>query len=409
MIIASSIGRGNTLADIPVIVTDLPNNGTLVYDGALQAFTIKDNNSALPAILGAGNVRGDGVFYRKDGDTLLFREIQAGAGISLTAVDDVLTIRSTLSSDRLSVPGSYRITIDNDNNTVEEARFELWTARSTEEAPVIIAAQSPVPCEVTGIHTGNDGTGYLMTADFDFVAYGFRTGQWISVSGTTDQDGYWQIATVENLFDGPTRHSYIRFTEPFTDAAAFNLGGPQYPTILSIADFAIRPPDVFASPPYDASKSYVMESSTHDFGPLGWDLRPGMIVQLRGCQKVNGQSNDGNYTIASVMARDNGRSAITVTADQPFAHWGPEFEANPYAGNIRLIVRDRETPTGFYVTEKGDVAMSSGAAVGRIKSGPNIPNSLPPIDANDLVRKDYVDARINRQSDAALMMFLINT
>jgi hypothetical protein len=421
-IFAERTGRANSLANISVKLEQyIPDNSTLVYDAEQKCFILKSSDESYPNITGAinnGAYNSHGVYSKKDGSILEFKEIIAGSGIHITSDEEKLVIRANVTTDRLSVPGSYRITIDNDNNTYEDAKFEIFTARSTTDNPVIISPSSLLPLIVNKLYTGNEnGRGYFRSIDdIDFEHYQLKSGMWILVEGTTSQDYFWQIDEIVNSspINGISNNFYstIYIKTEFINEYAFNLGGPQYPTIIKQADLCIMEPDPFVNIPFDSGKKYVLQSYSQDFGPNGLDLRPGMIFSLRGTQAdLNDTiSNDGNYTIYKVKSKtDTELSSITVTANNPFpGRSGPLIEPDPYVPSITIAIREAEVSTGFEVDERGIVKASELISTGMIKMGSLTQNTCQPIENNDLVRKDYVDNMVKPVRGKPKLMFLTN-
>lgn len=419
-IYAEQIGAiNNKLSNLRIeLISPIPDKATLVYDSTKCVFVLKAPNETYPAVTGAknlGDYNSHGVFSYKDGSILAFKEIMAGSGIHITANEEKLVIHSNVAADRLSVPGSYRITIDNDNNTFEDAKFEIFTARSTTENPLIIVQSCLLPVMVNHLYTENDcDNGMLISVDdVDFIAYGFRKDMWISVKGTQSQDGHWQIKDVMNEWrddcDKTKLYSKIILTKKFEGSFSFNLGGPQYPTIISQADLCVLEPDPNAKIPFDKTKKYVLQSYSMDFGPDGYDLRTGMIFNLKGTQADldNKTSNDGNYTIYKVTPKtETELSTIIVSPANPFpGKAGPLIEPDPESPIIKLTLRDSEVSTGFEVTEKGNMTANKIFAYEMIKMGSPEKDSLIPRENNDIVRKDYIDSFVKPTSSKPRMMF----
>lgn len=110
----------------------------LCYSEIEKAFINKDA-SLLPGggggggggtIVGAVNL-GSGAEWFKSidvDDKLEFRTLLAGQGISLVQGADEIEISNDIITDaEISVPHSFKITIDNDDTTLDEAVFEICT------------------------------------------------------------------------------------------------------------------------------------------------------------------------------------------------------------------------------------------------------------------------------------------
>jgi len=417
-IFATRVGNDQSLANIKVkLQQPIPDNSTLVYSKQQRCFTLQSTDNVLPAITGASNLGGTnstGLYSSKSGSILQFKEIIAGAGITITNNPENLTIRANVAADRLSVQGSYKVTINNISSS-DTAYFQLYTAVGSSTNPIIISPQSMIPVTVNNLYTGNENNqGYIQTTNgFDFIGHGFKAGMWISLSGTASQNGFWQIASVVNttpVINGVTNTvSTIYFTQEFTGDFSFNLGGPQYPTTIKEGDFVVLPPDSTLSYPFDPLQKYELTSFTQDFGPSGYNLQTGMIFKLSGAQAVNGISPDGNYTIYSVRPKTTTLpSMIIVSPNNPFlCNAGPLIEANPLVGSIKITVNSTEVSTGFAVDQFGNIAGTTLSTTGQITMGsPNI--QMKPTQNNDLVRKDYVDNAVSGVTGKTRLFYFAN-
>jgi len=389
-------GHGNTLADISVELTyPIMNNSTLVYNYDKRKFVLKTVDDTLPVITGAINLGGAnaiGLYSDKNSDILEFKQLIAGSGIQLVDSPNSITINSNISSGTLSVPGSYSIVIDNDNNTTN-AKFEIFTVRSTTTSPTIITQNNLPPVISNKLYTGNiNNFGYFQSQDIDFVSYGFKSGMTIVVSGTANQNNYWTIQDVETVvgLNGQPTISTIIITIPFTGQYGFNLGGPQLPTTISEYDFVILPENNIQG--YDPTKLYILQSFNNDFGPMGLNITAGMVLHLQGSASSSLPSNDGYYTVQSVIQKSNTiLSSILFSSDNPFPGIGGPVLSENSSIPVTLTISTSEQSTGFSVDESGNVTATTIITNDQISMGENTKGSLLPQNYNDLVRKDYVD------------------
>lgn len=384
---------------------NIPNGALLQWDSNLQAFVASNPNIA-GGITGASNIGGIGVYSGKNGTVLNFKEISSGPGINIIDTPTKIIIQADFSAEKLSVPGSYKIVIDNDNSTEEDAKFEIWTSASALENPIVVNPNTLNPIVVDNLYTGNEnGKGYFKTINgLDFFGVGLLPGMWIKVIGASNQDGQWKIEDILLESINGDLVSTIILTEPFSGNAGYNLGGPKPPgTVIIHSDLYIPSPDITSTDPFDPTKKYKLESFSLDFGPDGLNIVPGMILELRNTIEDldnNIVSNDGNYTVHSVIPKSEdpliGSSIIVSPGNSFSGETGMQLEEDPFEPKISLYFKNYEISTGFYITEKGNLYANHGS-FSSLTIGDDSFGSSTPLNNNDLVRKDYVDSIIGKK------------
>lgn len=370
----------------------------LVWKEDTQAFVVSPPPSSLNVVNNTQTYGGNNAVTVDAGithNTLNFKELISGSGIFLTQDSESITISSDITAERLSVPESYRITIDNNGDSTD-AKFEVWTALSTPGSPVVISIIPPqLPQIVQYIYSGNDGGfGYFETINgFDFVADGFSGGQFMFVNNAGDQTGEWFINDVYNTTIGADFFSRIELTEQFTGAFGFNMGGPKLDVEFVTAELNIPDPDASLPSPYNPLLPYKLEAYSIDFGPSGYNFQPGMIIEIAGSE--NGYL-DGNYTIEQVVAKGPGQadySTLIFSPNTPLPAYGIVRDENKFSPQLSLTVRTYEASTGFYVRKDGTV---------RAKE---VFISNPPTQPDSAVTKNYVDSVSTHKVSAYFMSF----
>ncbi len=191
-------------------VTGLLTGGQiLVFDGDARAFVNKPSSSIVlggggggggGTIVGATNI-GTGAKVFKEinlSDELVFRSLVGANGITITEnADEIIVENDIITSSCISVPGDFKIEIDNDNNTVCDAKFEIFTNRYVAQTvldPVTFSAGGSDIITVTD-PSGTDPGKYI-SATADFGILGFEAGMCLRVNGTDEQDGVFEIASI---------------------------------------------------------------------------------------------------------------------------------------------------------------------------------------------------------------------
>jgi len=190
-------------------VTGLLTGGQiLVFDGDLRAFVNKPPSSIVlgggggggGTIVGATNI-GTGAEVFKEinlSDELVFRSLVGANGITITENADEIIVENDVIADAcISVPGNFKIEIDNDNNTVCDARFEIFTNRYVAQTVFDPVTFSAIALDIT-VDTDPGGTdpGKYISATADFGILGFEAGMCLRVVGTDEQDGIFEIASI---------------------------------------------------------------------------------------------------------------------------------------------------------------------------------------------------------------------
>ena len=191
-------------------VTGLLSGGQiLVFDGDARAFVNKPSSSIVISgggggggtIVGATNV-GTGAEVFKEvnlSDELVFRSFVGANGITITENADEIIVENDIIADAcISVPGDFKIEIDNDNNTVCDAKFEIFTNRYVAQTVFTPVTFSSIPVGDITVVTDLGGTdpGKYISATADFGILGFQAGMCLRVVGTDEQDGVFEIASI---------------------------------------------------------------------------------------------------------------------------------------------------------------------------------------------------------------------
>lgn len=356
-----------------VVTAGAPNDGDLlIWSDALQAFEVTASSDTSVAVTNITTFGGANVYTlagQVAGGTLTFKEVRAGTGIALSQTSEILTITNDQPADMLSVTGNYRITIDNDNTT-SDARFDVYTSKSSVSNPTTITFTPTVspPLTVNDIYSGiATNRGYFETQDgTDLVSAGFAAGQFLEVENGGSQTGSWQILSVTTSGSGPVI-SRITLVENFTGSYANNLGGPKQSVKFTQVEI-------------NATSTTSIRAVTDDFGVAGHDLSADMNIVLSGSKDG---TFDGTYVVESVTSKGAGDfdySTITFTAGNPLPSTGHIIPDNETVPALQFDIQVYEESTGFYVVEDGTMHAVSASV-----------DNAPTADAH-LTRKDYVDA-----------------
>lgn len=325
------------------VTTPLAAGQVLLFDTSVNAFVNKPQ-SALTGVPSGGGGGGGGtvvggtnlgagseVFKDLDSNLLRFRTIGGGPGITVEQdtyeTDEVTVVNDIIIDAEISVPDTFTLVIDNDNNTVDTALFQISSYRpssSTTLTPVSNVFAAFDISVVTDITFTNPGQ--FITASGNFVTLGFEVGMSIEVSGTNEQDGIWEIAsitTTTNLNDT------ITITVPFTDAT--DAGSQPATTITGV---------FFKFPSVTTFQSLGIDWVDEGFSA-------GQTITLAGTT-----DNDGTYTILSI-------SGDTITTVQSF----PGTLGND-VGTIVIATPAGIQPTGWWVNELGEMQSNDVTIVG---------------------------------------------
>jgi hypothetical protein len=364
--------------------TEVQDGSTLVYDADLGAF-VDTLTGGLSITSGKtlGGERAISLLKGKNGSSLEFRELRAGPGIAIDQDATAVTITANADAGVRAVPGSYRIVIDSHDETDDTARLELFTVRSAAQHVSVTASVLPLVVS-SAVHTGISLTGegyFQIINDANFHNRGFRPGMWVRVANALNQSGTYRIGQVLTQNVSGNSLSTLLLDRPFSDTEAYNLGGPKPNVTFEQMDVVVIGGESLPLA-YDPALPYRIASASVDFGPLGMDFRPGMLVEI-----IGSETQDGTYVVAGVTPRDaSGYSSLLMDADTPLI--GP---AVPLAGEITFRVRETEVDTGFSVSEQGHLRATTGVFANglRIADPAYVPTA-----AGDIVTKAHLDAAV---------------
>jgi hypothetical protein len=389
-IYAQRSGSINLAGVLDTVLVQEPvlDGAILVWHEDSQSFVLKSPSTLVMPIRTVSTFNGENVHTVNggvSGENLHFKEIKAGSGVSIQSNATELLISSNLSANTLSVAGSYKVTIDNDAQD-PNATFEVYTAGSPLSSPKYIDF-SPVvlPVTIPYLYTENESSrGAFKTINgFDFISAGFLPGQIIKVTGSVNQDNYWEIYNVETYTSGADVISKITLVEMFEGEYALNLGGPTPNVEIVQLDLFVSIPAYTLPYPYDNSKYYQLSSVSVDFGPSGYNLMPGMIVRI--ANSLN-STFDGTYTVDSITAKGPGPfdySSVLFKDTSPLPEYTVVEPRDPLNPDLRFIVEHFEASTGFSVNKTGEV------------NATNVKVASAPQNSDDLTNKSYVDSKID--------------
>ena len=182
----------------------------LVFDSKLRAFINKDASSIIsltqlgPPPVGAvtsGTNLGSGVEVFSDIvlDDIQFRTLIGDDGITITQTTEEIFISNDVFTDAcISVPSNFKIEIDNDNTTDCSARFELFTNKHAAQIILTPVTYNASELDITTVtDPGGTDPGQYVSATVDFAALGFEVGMCLRATGTTEQDGVFEIASID--------------------------------------------------------------------------------------------------------------------------------------------------------------------------------------------------------------------
>jgi len=261
---------------------------------------------------------GFGLFSGVNVDTLEFKSLIDGQGISINAnVDSIELSNDIITSSEISVPDSFKIVIDNDNTTTNSAKLELYTNTNPANITLVPKTFNSPNLDITIITDPSFvNPGQIISATADFISLGFVPGMCLKISGTTEQDGIWEIASITTT-NNP--NDTITITVPFTD-----------PT-----DAGLQPPTILEALFFNFTNNQTLVLTGRNLVNDGFSA--GQTIILAGTT-----SNDGTYTIATVIND-------TITIAETFPAIGCDV------GNINISVPSIITTTGFWVDEQGNI------------------------------------------------------
>lgn len=200
----------------------------LVYDEKLRAFVNKPSSSITGSSGGGGGGGGGGltsatnigsgaeVFESINVDELQFRTLVAGNGIDITEGAEEITISSDIVDDScIRAPDDFKIVIDSDNDTECDAKFEIYTNKYVAQTILTPVTYSAGPSDVEVVSDpGGTDPGQFVVDGVDFAMLGFEAGMCLRVTGTDEQDGVWEIASIDST---NSTNDTLTITIHFTD------------------------------------------------------------------------------------------------------------------------------------------------------------------------------------------------
>lgn len=301
-----------------------------IYAKDIKITSTTSNPVQVTNAVNLGGANSHGVYAGTENETLQFRDIQGGSGITVTSDNNSIVISSNIPAGSTSVSGDYRIIIDNANQN-PDAKFEIFTSASSDQEPLVISPTIILPLVVSDVYSGvEDGFGiFYATNGTNFYKRGFRAGMWVQVSNAGNQSGLWQIANVVTENRNGNNISKMMLAVPFDGDAAYNIGGPKPNVSFQQVDLIFTETSV---------SSYEIDFSTTGLGP-------GAIIEI-----YDNGTIEGVFTINEVIPK----------GDSPFAHSKLIVSENtpfPYIGaitkTIALVARNFERTTGFSVDKVG--------------------------------------------------------
>lgn len=385
----------NSFLNISSITNELESGQTLVFDESAGLFINKkigvDLTGAVTSARNIGLENAIGIFNNKTyNGTLEFNNILPGPGMDIRLDQNnniVFSVDSTAAT--VSVSEDYTIIIDNDGSN-PNAVFEIKTVVGI--SANVIPIHSLPPLSANNLFTGNvSGRGFFKSFETDFSVMGFVKDMIIGVEGTTDQDGVFIIDEVVTTFVSGMLESTIFLTSEFTGDDRWNLGGPKYPSIISQGAVWVPDNNIHNSNGYSSDRLYSLQFWNIDIGPSGYNLQPGMIITVIGSDTG---IVDGTYLISEVIPG----------GEQPLIPWagiifdpstplpagiqpGLVFDNDLCTNQLKIIINQSVSPTGFSVNAKGEVAAE------RV-----LVSALPTINS-ELTNKLYVDTSIANAVD----------
>lgn len=304
----------------------LSTGQVLVFDSVVRAFVNRDQSilsiaapgSSSTGIQSATNLgAGARVFENIDiNDQIKFRSITGGIGITVTEdginFGEIDITNDIITTGIISVVDKFDLEIDNDNTTASSAKFQIFTNTNPANVvltPITLNSQTDITVVTDPLFVD---PGQFVTAGGDFVAAGFIAGMCLEVSGTTEQDGIWEIATVTT--------STITITIPFPDAT----------------DAGLQPSTSFGAIFFKIIDNQTIRLLTRDVAVDGF--LNNQTLNLTGTT-----DNDGTYSINTATGTD-----ITIVETFPGT-------VGCDVGTITLSVPAVKTTTGWWVNELGQM------------------------------------------------------
>jgi len=305
----------------------------LCYNEEVKAFI----NKANPFTGNGGGGGGDGtidgavnlgsgaeLFKSVNGsDELEFRTLLGGQGISLVEGAEEIEISNDIITDAaISVPNSFTIEIDNDDTTLDTAIFEILTNSNPASVVFTPISNTFAALDIIAVtDPGGTDLGKFVSLTADFDALGYEVGMCIGVTGTTEQDGFFKIASIDTTTN---TNDTITITIHFPDDTD---NGAQPSTTIDGMFFE-----------FTAADTIVM---------VGRDLVADGFVVGKGLDVIGSTDNDGSFTIATVSG-----DTITITGTFPGT-------IGCDVGAITVEVPVETHSTGWFVNELGEMTSNA--------------------------------------------------
>lgn len=303
-------------------LTSTPMDGeAFVYDAQIGAFVNKpvgsgsSNPNPGPVDPDLANYVTNGVnlssnlqiFKQKNNQTLEFKGLVAGGGITLNNMGNDIRIANTVYETGRWLNTGINIVFDNNGKMVFYKRghrflFAPTVSFVSDNEDITIIASNP---------------GQIHSASQNFEALGFFVGQKIKLDGTTEQDGEYTIASVSG--------NTITLTTPF----------------ISNLDAGLQPPTTILG-------SRIQFINSIRFALYGIDLshenlHVGDTIEISGTV-----SNDGTYTVQTISGN---QIEIAEVFSSPF---------NSEYGTIQVDTPEEDLPIGLELRNDGSIVATQG-------------------------------------------------
>lgn len=383
-----------------LVTSPLDPGDVLIYDSKVKAFVNKSQSclTGVPCTCPSGGGGGGGggtltggtnlgsgtaeVFKDVLINDLQFRTISGGPGITVDqdgfAADTITIVNNVIYEACISVPDSFKLELDNDGNTTSSAKFEIFSFRSgssTTLTPINATFPTFDIQVVTDVTFTNPGQ--FISQSFDFDALGFEAGMCLYVEGTDEQDGIWEIASIDTTnFPNDT----ITITVPFPDATDAGLQG------------SVTMEGLF----FKVLTNQSFQAFGTNWSSLGF--ASGQTIDITGT--TNG--NDGSYTINTVsgdtitilevLPGTTGCDVASITVQVP-----PGTLSTGWWVNELGEMNTQDTIIDGDLTVTGDVDITGDLTVGGVDLETIIINLLPVFPNNGLLvqtSSGVFDARV---------------
>jgi len=318
------------------VTSPLDPGQVLIYDDKAKAFVNK-SQACLTGVPhpesggggGGGTITGGinlGSGSEVFKDVLLtdfrFRTVAGGPGITIDEdgfnANTITVVNDIINDACISVPDSFKLEIDNNGDTTNTAKFEIFSFRSGSSASLIpINATFPAFDIQVVTDPAFINPGQFISQSLDFDALGFVAGMCLSVEGTDEQDGVFKIASISTT---NSLNDTITITIPFPNATDAGLQGSVtmeglFFEVLTIQSF---------------------QAIGTDWAALGFMV--GQTIDI-----VGTTDNDGAFTISSIS-----NDIITILEALPGT-------VGCDVASITVQVPPNALSTGWWVTELGEM------------------------------------------------------